>query len=982
MGILISNKQEVASLNIKNYSVLQQEDIKELNGTAYLLEHDKTKARVLYVQNDDKNKVFYIGFRTPPKNDTGIAHITEHSVLCGSKKFPAKDPFVELAKGSLNTFLNAMTYPDKTVYPIASVNDKDYHNLMEVYLDAVFYPNTYKNEKIMRQEGWHYHLEHEDDELTYNGVVYNEMKGAYSSPEQMLMQKIQESLLPDTTYGCDSGGDPKHIPELTYEEFLDFHRKYYHPSNSYIYLYGDVDIEKELAFIDEEYLSDYDYLSVDSKIKEQPAFDKEKDITVDYPLSDAEDEAENTYLSYNVIVENSLDRTLDLAFTVLDYALIDVPGAPVKKALVDAGISNDVFSSYEESIKQPIYSIIAKGCNADQHDRFIKIINDTLSEIIENGFDEKVLRGAINHFEFKLKEASYGRYPKGLMYGLNAFNSWLYDDNSPFTYLKYNASFDYLKEQIGTSYYTDIIKKYLLDNTHKTIVTGVPKKGLNKDNDRQLSEKLKAYKESLSEDEIKQLVKNTNELLAYQAEPSTKEELLKIPMLKREDIGKDAFKIRNIEDEVSGVKLIRHEIPTNGIAYVGYHFMLDKVPMAILPYVVLLANIYKEVDTNKRSYGELANEIDIISGGIGFSTNVMGSLNADSGYRIYFAAKTKTLTENLPDTLALMEEILFESDITNKKRLKELLAEITSQMKMGITDSGHIAMAGRVMSYVSKGAYVKELMEGIGFYEFANALNKNFDDSYEGICKNLKAALHVLAKPENLVISYTGTDDIKDVLGKSLDSLKGRLNSDHSDEGEQLIELPAGNEGFKTASKVQYAALGGDYRTAGLEYTGALSVLQVIFSYDYLWLNVRVQGGAYGCMCSFNRTGESYFTSYRDPNLRRTYDVYRKAVDYVKEFSVSVRDMLKYIIGAIAKLDMPMTPATEANYCFTCYLLGINDEQLQRDRDQILACDVDTIRGLAPYIEAVLKGNHVAALGNEEVIEKSGDLFAEVRSLS
>ena len=969
-------------MDIKNYKVLKQEDVKEMNGTAYLLEHEKTKARVLYVKNDDKNKVFYIGFRTPPKNDTGVAHITEHSVLCGSLKFPAKDPFVELAKGSLNTFLNAMTYPDKTVYPIASVNDKDYHNLMDVYLDAVFNPNTYKNEKIMRQEGWHYHLENENDELTYNGVVYNEMKGAYSSPEQMLMQEIQKSLFPDNTYGCDSGGDPKSIPELTYEEFLDFHRTYYHPSNSYIYLYGDVDAEKELAFIDEEYLSHYEYLSVDSEIAEQPAFDSVKDIVVQYPISDSDDEEENTYLSYNVVVGKSADRTLNLAFSILDYALVDVPGAPIKKALVDAGISNDVFSSYEESLKQPAYSIVAKGCRKEDKERFVSIINDTLSDIVEKGFDEKVLKGAINHFEFKLKEANYGRYPKGLMYGLTVFNSWLYDEEQPFTYLKYNESFDFLKDRIGTEYFTDLIKTYILENNHKAVVTGVPKKGLNKDNDEELAKKLKAYKESLSADEIAKLVADTNELLAYQAEPSTIEELEKIPMLKREDIGKEAFKIRNKELNVAGFKVINHQVPSNGIAYVGYYFMLDKVPLSKLPYVVLLANIFKEVDTEKHSYGELANEIDIISGGIGFSTNVIPSLKAESGYRLYFAAKTKTLVENLPETLALVEEILFDSDITNKKRVKELISEINSQMKMDISENGHAAMAGRVLSYLSEGAYVKEIMEGIGFYEFINALNKNFDESYESICRNLKEVLHIFTKPENLVISYTGTEDITEELETALISLDKRLNKDTSDEGRQEIQLSPKNEGFMTASKIQYAALGGNYRTAGLEYTGALSVLQIIFSYDYLWLNVRVQGGAYGCMCSFNRTGDSYFTSYRDPNLSRTYEVYRGAVDYVKNFSVSDRDMLKYIIGAIAKLDTPLTPSSEGSFCFTCYLLGIDNEQLQKDRDEILSCDVETIRSLAPYIEAILEGNYVAALGNEEVIKKEADIFKEVRTLS
>ncbi|MBD8972230.1 MAG: insulinase family protein, partial [Clostridiales bacterium] len=368
---MIDENKEGIFVEIKNYTILKQEMIKELNGTAYLLQHDKTKARVLVVQNEDNNKVFHIGFRTPPTDDTGVPHITEHSVLCGSRKFPVKDPFVELAKGSLNTFLNAMTYPDKTVYPVASVNDKDFHNLMDVYLDAVFYPNTYHNDKILKQEGWHYHLEREEDPITYNGVVYNEMKGAYSSAEQQLMQAIQKSLLPDTTYACDSGGDPKAIPQLTYEAFLDFHRKFYHPSNSYIYLYGDMDVEKELTFIDEEYLSHFDYLQVDSEITSQPAFDQTKEITVTYPLADAEEEEENTYLSYNVVVGDSLDRTLNLAFMMLDYALIDVPGAPIKKALVDAGISNDVFSSYDDGILQPIYSIIAKGCKKENKERFV-----------------------------------------------------------------------------------------------------------------------------------------------------------------------------------------------------------------------------------------------------------------------------------------------------------------------------------------------------------------------------------------------------------------------------------------------------------------------------------------------------------------------------------------------------------------------------------------------------------------------------------
>lgn len=969
-------------MKIQNYTVRKEEAIEEVNGTAYLLEHDKTKARVLLVLNDDTNKVFHIGFRTPPSDDTGVPHITEHSVLCGSKKFPAKDPFVELAKGSLNTFLNAMTYPDKTVYPVASVNDKDFHNLMEVYLDAVFYPNTYTNDKILKQEGWHYHLENEDEPVTYNGVVYNEMKGAYSSAEQQLMQAIQKSLLPDTTYGWDSGGDPKAIPDLTYEAFLDFHKKFYHPSNSYIYLYGNVDAEKELEFIDKEYLQDFEYQEVDSTIQVQPAFGKAKEITTTYALSDAEEEDKNTYFSYNVVVGNSLNRTLNLAFMMLDYALIDVPGAPIRTALVDAGISSDVFSSYDDGIKQPVYSIVAKGCKTEDKDRFVQVIEDTLASIIEKGFEDKVLKAALNHFEFKLKEANYGRYPKGLMYGLQAFNSWLYDDNEPFMYLHFNKEFAFLKKQIGTDYYTNILKDYVLSNTHKTIVSAVPKKGLNKENDARTAEKLAAFKAELSKEELEAMVRQTKELSDYQSEGSRPEDLEKIPMLELSDIGKEALKLKNTEKEVDGIPLIQHDIFTNGIAYVGYYFMLNHVPFELLPYVSLLAALYKEVDTDKRSYGDLANEIDLKTGGIGVRLNSMGVKKELGEYKVSLAISAKVLQDNLPSALELMEEILFTSHVTDKKRMKEILAELVSQMKMGIQESGHTATANRALSYFSKGAYLKEVMEGITFYEFVNDLYKNFDASYEKICEKLKAAIHAFAKPENLMISYTGKKDIAKELKTALQSLKQYMNEDRDDVVDQKLDLQVKNEGFRTASKVQYVATAGNFLQKGYEYTGVLNVLQVIFSYDYLWINVRVKGGAYGCMCNFSRVGDSYFTSYRDPNLVKTYETYKNAAEYVENFDASDRDMLKYIIGAIAKLDAPLTPSAEGIYDFMCYLSGVTDEDIQEHRDQVLSADVEAIRKLAPLIKSITDSDVICVLGDEDVVQKEQALFKEIKNLA
>lgn len=968
-------------MNIKNYTVLQEQHIEEMNGTAVLLSHDKTKARVLLVKNDDNNKVFTIGFRTPPTSDTGVPHIIEHSVLCGSRKFPAKDPFVELAKGSLNTFLNAMTYPDKTVYPIASVNDKDFHNLMDVYLDAVFYPNIYKNDKILKQEGWHYHLENAEDALTYNGVVYNEMKGVYSSADSQLVQAIQQALFPETTYGCDSGGDPDVIPELTYEGFLEFHKKFYHPSNSYIYLYGDVDMEKELAYIDEEYLSAFDYLKVDSEIPLQKPFEEAKVLTVEYPLSDAEEEEDNTYFSYNTVIGTSLDRTLALAFSILDYAMIDVPGAPVKKALVDAGISGDVYSSYDDSMLQPFYSIVAKGCKTERQEQFVSIIEQTISDLVKNGFEKKALEASINHFEFKLREANYGRYPKGLMYGLHAFDSWLYDDSAPFSYLQYIDAIRFLKEQIGTDYFTNLLKTYVLENTHKAIVTAVPKKGLNKAKDQKLVQKLADYKASLSESEIHQLVEDTNALLQYQSEPTPEKDLLSIPLLELSDIGKDAYKIKNQVTTVSDVTVVKHNIFTNGIAYVGYHFGLNEVPMDLLPYVSLLAALYKEVDTEQRDYGSLANEIDLKTGGIGVSLTATGVRPEQGAYKANFIITTKVLYENLTDALSLMEEILFTSKITDKKRVKEVLAELYSQMKESIQESGHMAMGYRAMSYFSKSAYVREIFEGISFYEFVADLYKNFDDKYDVICKKLCEALGAMTQKENLVISYTGQEDICEQLKQSIDSMEQRMAKDVRKEAHTFTDMHKTNEGFKTSGKVQYVAAAGNYMKAGLPYTGALRVLQVIFSYDYLWINVRVKGGAYGCMCNFSLTGDSFFTSYRDPNLAKTYQVYEQAVDYVKNFQVSDRDMLKYIIGAIAKLDAPLTPSADGAFSFLMYEIGMTQEQLQKDRDEVLACTVADIQKLAPYIEAILDTDYRCALGNEDVIEENKNLFDEVKHL-
>ncbi len=962
---------------LKAYTLVEKRELKEVKGTGYVLSHNKTKARVMVVCNDDSNKVFTIGFRTPPADDTGVPHIMEHSVLCGSKNFPAKDPFVELCKGSLNTFLNAMTYSDKTVYPVASMNKKDFHNLMHVYIDAVFYPNIYARKEILMQEGWHYELDETTNELKYNGVVYNEMKGVYSSAEQQLYRLIEKSLHESTAYGFESGGDPDFITDLTYEAFLDFHKKYYHPSNSYIYLYGDMDAVAELEFIDKEYLSNYDYLKVDSELTDEPCFDEPKNYDEYYSIADAETEEDNTYLTYNVVVGHSDDIKLSLSMAILEHMLLTAPGAPLKKALIDAEIGKDVFSSYDDGIKQPTFSIIAKNANATDKDKFNKVIEDTLNTLIVDGLNKTSLQASLNYFEFKHKEANFGRHPKGLMMGLNAFSTWLYDDSKALDLFELNWVYDELKDELDTGYFEGLIKTYILDNNHKSYVTLMPKKGLLEEKSKAEQNKLNSYKSAISDDELQDIVNTAKHLKQYQSEPSTKEELLTIPLLEIGDIDKNARKLNNQFTEIEMVKVVSHNIFTNGISYINLDFDITDMAMNKYPYVGLLTEIFKYVDTENYEYNQLANEINLHTGGIGFCTSVLSKKEKDK-YRVSFVVNAKMLDEKLDKAFELIEEILFTSKLDSKKRLKEIIAEIKYGLKNELVSAGHLTAANRALSYISPIGLVKEYLEGVEYYKLLDKLDNDFDAEYDKLVCDLKDVLGEILWRGGLIVNYTSDKNPKEMLEKSVSSLSKKLSTRLKFETEDSIQCEKLNEGFKTASQVQYVATAGNFRDAGLEYTGALGVLSSIFSYDYLWLNVRVKGGAYGCMCAFARSGNSYFTSYRDPNLMETYDIYMNAAKYVAEFDADDRDMTKYVIGAISKLDAPLTPVAEGNFSFASYIIGINDDDLQKDRDEVLATDVETIRGLAPYVEAAINNDIICAVGGESKLEANKDKFKQV----
>ena len=970
-----------------SYELIFEEKLEDMNGIGRYLLHKKTGARVALIANDDNNKVFSIGFRTPPKNSTGVAHIIEHTVLCGSKNFPAKDPFIELAKGSLNTFLNAMTYPDKTVYPVASVNEQDFRNLMHVYMDAVLYPNIYLREEIFKQEGWHYELDNEDGELKINGVVYNEMKGAFSSPESVMYRLIQNSLFPDTPYGVESGGDPDFIPELSYEEFLDFHRTYYHPSNSYIYLYGDMDFEERLDWLDKEYLNQYDRLEVDSAIRLQKCFDELREIKSFYSLSEEENLAKNTYLSYNMVVGNSLDKELSLTMQILDYVLLQAPGAPIKQALLDAEIGSDIIGGLEDEILQPIFMVIAKNSEEEKKEQLLSIIRRVLNEQLEKGLDEKSLRAAINYYEFKYREADFGQFPKGLLYGLRAMSSWLHDDNKPFLHLKDSSGYEFLKDKIGTGYYEKVIKDYLLDNTHASVVILKPKRGLVAEKEESIRQRLAAYKATLSREELQAIAKDTVLLKEYQETPSTKEELEKIPMLTRQDIGKNIEPLYNDEHIIDGIRVLHHNVYTNKIAYIRLLFNIKDIPKELLPYTSLLSYVLGYIDTNIYSYLALSNEVNINTGGIKANVLSFAVKGSNGAYVPVFEVGTKVLYDKLSEAFRLINEILHNTKTDDTKRLKEIVAEMKSKLQMRFNNSGHSVAAGRAFSYYSEHGMFKELTTGIEFYKFIEELSDNFTSRADDLVSKLKELMKMIFTGENLFISITADEEgfarFKEKQADICNKLEPKADSKLFEAYDRSALKPLRrNEGFKTGMQVQYVARTGNFLRAGYEYSGAMMVLKTILSYEYLWVNVRVKGGAYGCFCSFSGVdGDCFFSSYRDPNLKETNSIYEAAADFIAGFEADEREITKYIIGTISSLDTPLTPQTKGRRSLSMYMAGLTEADLQKERDQILNVTLEDIRALHKAVKAVIDAGNICVIGSEEKINQNKELFMEVKSL-
>lgn len=965
----------------KAYEIKEMREVPDLNSKGALLVHKKSGAKIVVLKNDDPNKVFYIGFRTTPSDSTGVAHIMEHTVLCGSRKFPVKDPFVELVKGSLNTFLNAMTYPDKTVYPVASCNDTDFQNLMDVYLDAVFYPNIFKEKKIFMQEGWHYELESADADLKINGVVYNEMKGAFSSPDDVLDRAVLNTLFPDNTYAYESGGAPENIPDLTYEDYLDFHKKYYHPSNSYLYLYGDMDMEEKLNWIDENYLSAFEYQEVDSEIRAQKPFEKPVEVMQEYSITSDESEDNKTYLSYNAVVGSALDKEKYIAFQVLDYALCSAPGAPLKQALIDRGIGTEIYSVYDNGVYQPYFSIVAKNANLDQKEEFIRTVEQELQRLVREGVPKKSLLAGLNYFEFKYREADFGSYPKGLMYGLQMFDSWLYDGNSPFMHVEANATFALLRERIQTDYFERLIGAYLLDNSHKSYVCVVPEPGLNVEKERALAAELADRKARMTESQIAKLVEETKALEEYQESEDAPEDVAKIPMLKRGDLKKEAEPFVNEVLKEDGVKVLFHDIFTNGVSYIRLIFPVTNLEEKELFTLGVLKSVWGLMNTARHSYGDFFHEIYMNTGGIAPVINTYESAKEDGKLRLHVECKAKALYGQADRAFDLMEEMLLETDFSDKKRLLEILEETKSKLEANFQGAGHAAAQLRAASYFSKASYIVEHLSGIAFYKQLDELIRNYDSMADELIGGLQRLVEKICRPDEFAVDYTGTKEGLSEVTARIGSCRDKLFAVSVEKKELVIEPKAYNEGFKTSGQVQFVCRCGNYKAKGLPYNGALRVLKVMMGYDYLWLNIRVKGGAYGCMSNFRKNGESYFVSYRDPNLKETLRIYENAVGYIKNFSADERTMTKYIIGAVSDLDMPLTPQAKGVRSMTAYFTDYDFAMEQKERDELLGADEGTIRSLSDYISAFMEQNYICVIGSEEKIRENSELFAHTENL-
>lgn len=938
------------------------EEVPDIEGAAHLMRHGASGARLLYLENADANKAFSISFKTPAADDTGVFHILEHSVLCGSEKFPVKEPFVNLLKTSMQTFLNAMTFPDKTMYPVASTNEQDLLNLMDVYLDAVFHPDIYRRPAIFEQEGWHWELEGQgaDRSLVCNGVVYNEMKGALSEPDSVLFDALSAALFPDTTYRFESGGTPECIPDLTYEGFLENHRRHYRPDNSYIVLYGDLDLDRFLEFIDVGYLTPL--------AAEQRGPLDANPLALQAPVENMGGSVfmrtapENAAAALGFVVGTAAERERVVAADILLDAIMGSNESPLKRAILDAGIADDASGYVVDAVAQPFAMISLRGARPDALTRLGEIVACEVARLAAGGLDRELVRSALSHAEFVFRERNFG-YPDGVVLAMSALSGWLYSDDDPTGYLRLGEVFADLRSKVEEGFFEKMLGELFLENDHCAGMELVPVC----DSERGLGQDGRVVPvASLEDGAIAEIEDNVAALRAAQEAPDAPEDLAKLPQLSRNDIGEAPAEEPWIVERCGGVPCIRHRVPTHGIVYTYRYFDLASVPFDQLPYVTVLAGVLGRLDTARRT----AAEIDTLSqgklGSMRFFAEVHEKVDDRDGVRPLFVVGASALSDNAEWAATLPAEVLAETDFSDTERIRDILCQQRIGLEQGFAANGHACAMARASSYFLPAARVREALGGVDYYRFLKDLLEHFDERADDLVEKLGALARRLFVDASCTLSFAGSDEAFSRYLEAAPELPG-------DSAPSVLAIGACvplREAFIVPSDVTYTSTAWDRRLLGLPYTGAWLLASRILSYDYLWSEVRVKGGAYGAGFQVTRSGTTRFYSYRDPRIDETCARFEEAGSWLAgAFDPSEAEMDGYVVSAVASLDAPVKARDLVRRQDGMYFAGYGLDDRARVRGEVLAAAADDVRALAPAVDAVAHSGCTCVFGSREIIE-------------
>lgn len=958
---------------MKNYKLIEQKYIEDIHSNVSLYEHEKTKARVVTLENDMDNLAFGIGFKTPPKDSTGVAHILEHSVLGTNEKYTTKEPFFDLIKTSVATFLNAMTFNDKTIYPFSSKNKKDFYNLLDVYMTSVLFPGIYESKNIFLREGWHYELLNKEDDITINGIVYNEMKGAYSSEDEQIYDGVRLKLFENSTYGIDSGGNPKNIPDLSYEEFLDFHRKYYHPSNSYIYISGNLDMEEALETIDRDFLSKFEYLDVDSEIILPPARTKREEFHFEYAAAKEEKNKDYLAIGYNLgKYDNKIDAFMA---SFMSELLIDSEAAPVKEALLEKGLGEDVYSITQEGLVLD-FNIFSKYTSRDRKDEFVETIENTLIDLVKNGIDKDLLRATLNKVEFGIREG--GGANAQIYRFIWAMSNWHYG-KTPFEGLDFSNAINFIREKIDTDYFERYIEEKFLNNSDSVVMVATPSATKNEKEAKELKDRLSAYKASLSDEEIDKLIEETNAFNEFLSKEDSDEDKATLPTLELTDIKPEIEHTKYLVEEYKNSEIMKITQPTNGITFLNFMFDSSFVKEEDLFYYSLLDAFLTKLRTENYSYQELDNIINMNTGGIN-SKSIVLTHNKTGEMLPKFKVTMRVLSDKVEKSFEILEEVLFRTKFDNKKRIKDILLELKSDMDGRVIQMGHIAAANVVKSYYAKDSYYQEVIGGFIFYNRLCDFIENFDKEVDTLIEKLEEYSSKMFNRHGLVVSVTQEENYMDNISEVKKFIDKLID-------EEVVISPfefkenKRNVAYTSSANVNYVAKGYSYKNIGKEYNGNIAVIKNLVGSDYLYTEIRAKGGAYGQGLLVNQDGDMVATSYRDPHIINTLKVYDNIADYIRNLKLTDKELKDAIIGSINTFDPNLSPQDKGELAMSRYITGLTEEEVEKNKEECLKTTLEELKEYAEVIEKVMEKEYICVIGNEEKIMKHKELFGEIMPL-